>query len=511
MSPLCSALGLSLLTACPGDGGGGEGGGTDSSSSGSSSASTTQTDTTVSTTATTTESDSNTTTASTTMTTTATSADSSGSGSETSTTNTTDTETDTDTGNLPPCPYTAVDGTTPTLVEVATGFDRPVLVAADPTQPDRLFVVEQGGDVRILEPGETTAPDAVFLHVDVPNANDQYIGDERGLLGFAFHPNFPEDPRVYVAYTPAGQGNSPPVTVVEYALDQADPTHVDDTTARVVIAVDKPAGNHNGGMIGFGPDGYLYLGMGDGGIGDDFFETGRDTGVLLSKLIRIDPEPDGTEDNPIACNNSCMDLGPFDYTIPDTNPFVDDNNFAPEIYAWGFRNPWRWHWDTNGDLYVGDVGQGDWEEIDVVVAAGDYGWSDMEGTHCFNDNGCDENTTPNAVNSDGITMPIIEYSHGSTPNGYRCSITGGAVYRSCEADALTGVYFYGDYCSGELFALSWDGSTVDDLGTVFDFEDENIIGSGRNGWGDVYITTVYVPVPNGPIQDGRIYRVSVSN
>lgn len=492
---LLSSLSLGLLAACPGGDDGATGGGSDSSTGGSTSASTTQSDTTASTTNSTTDA----TTASTTMTTTT--ADSSG-GSDGSS------STGNETGDLPPCPYTATAGDL-SLVEVATGFDRPVLALGDPHQPDRLFVVEQGGDVRILEPGQTTAPTEVFLHVDVPNADDQFIGDERGLLGFAFPPNYPTDPRVYVAYTPAGMGNSPPQTVVEFMLDANDPNQVDPTTARTVIAVDEPAGNHNGGMIGFGPDGLLYIGLGDGGLADDAFNTGRNTGVLLSKLLRIDVEPDGTPDMVESCD-SCMAVGPFDYTIPPDNPFVDDGNFAPEIYAWGFRNPWRFSWDlANGDLYVADVGQDQFEEVDVVVAGGDYGWSDMEGYHCFNNGGCDDINTPNATNADDQITPIAEYQHGNGGAGFRCSVTGGGVYRACEVDDWQGTYVYGDYCSGELFALRWDGTNVDDMGMVFDFPNsENIIGSGTNAWGDVYITTVYVPAPNGPIEDGRIYRLA---
>jgi glucose/arabinose dehydrogenase len=262
-------------------------------------------------------------------------------------------------------------------------------------------------------------------------------------------------------------------------------------------------------MIAFGPEpgNLLYIGLGDGGFGGDPQQTGRNTGVILAKMLRIDPEPDGVPNPPYGdCGNDpcgyVSDVD-FDYTIPADNPFVDDNNFAPEIYAWGFRNPWRFSFDPdNGDLYVADVGQGDWEEVDIVVAGGDYGWSSMEGFHCFN-GGCDEVMTPNAVNADGMTMPITEYSHAQAN---RCSITGGGVYRSCEVPAWDGLYLYGDVCSQELLAAAWDGTATQEFDAVLDVG-ESILGNGWNAWGDVYITTA-VGSYGTPSSDGRVYRVA---
>ncbi len=412
---------------------------------------------------------------------------------------TTDTNAETTDTGMPACPYTPVDGMPALgLQVVANGFDRPVLALGHPTEPDRLFVVEQGGAVRILEPGETTAPDDAFLELDVVCGNNTEIGCEQGLLGFAFHPNFPDDGRVYVAYTPPG---AEPTRVSEFSVMAGDPDHVDMSTERIVLDAAQPAGNHNGGMIGFGPDGYLYISLGDGGGADDGFQTGRDPSVILAKILRIDPEPDGTPDMPTACDGSCDMPGPFDYTIPADNPFVGDENFAPETYAWGFRNPWRFSWDPeNGDFYVADVGQGDWEEVDIVVAGADYGWSNMEGNHCFN-GGCDESAAPGQVNADGMTAPIAEYGHGEG-----CSITGGGVYRSCEVPAWQGLYVYADYCSGSMWALAWDGSAVEPFGIVLDVG-ENVLGNGWNAYGDVFITTVQA-IPNGPIEDGLVYRLA---
>lgn len=410
---------------------------------------------------------------------------------------------DTDTGELP-CPYTPVDGMPDIgLQMVANGFDRPVLAIGHPTEPDRLFVVEQGGAVRILEPGMTSAPADAFLEVEVACGNNNTIGCEQGLLGFAFHPDFPTDPRVYIAYSPANTQSDPPTTVSEFTLMAGDENHVDPASERVVIAAAQPFGNHNGGMIAFGPDGYLYFGLGDGGNADDDpQQTGRNTGVILSKLLRIDVEPDGTPDNPVSCMGFCDDNPSFDYTIPPDNPFVDDGNFAPEIYAWGFRNPWRFAFDPmTGDLYLGDVGQDQVEEIDFVVAGGDYGWSTMEGNTCFQGSDCDTSAMPGQVNGDGMTAPLTTYSHGDG-----CSITGGGVYRSCEVPAWSGLYVYGDYCAGNLLALAYDGSMVNDFGQVLDIG-ERVLGNGWNVYGDVFITTVDA-IPNGPINDGFVYRLA---
>lgn len=406
-------------------------------------------------------------------------------------------------GDVPECPHDEVPGAPmTTLALVAEGFDRPVHAVGHPEQPDRLFVVEQGGRVKILEPGSTSAPAESFLEVDPKNAAGASPQDERGLLGFALHPDFPADGRVYVNYMPA-EGNNR-TRIEEYTVDAADPNRVDPASARIIMEIDQPAGNHNGGMIAFGPDGYLYIGMGDGGgSGDDTARSSRDDDVVHAKMMRIGVEPDGNEDNPVGCE-SCTALGPFDYTIPADNPFVDDPTHAPEIFAKGLRNPWRFAFDAaTGDLYAGDVGQGDWEEISIIESGRDYGWNDMEGFHCFADGDCDIVNEPNAVNADGLSMPIAEYQN----QGQRRAVTGGAVYHSCEVPLWDGLYFYGDYSSGEVFALGWDGSTLfQEPATAFD-HDEQLFGNGWNAWGDVYFTTVELD-DFGSIVDGRVYRVA---
>jgi len=411
--------------------------------------------------------------------------------------------TGTTTGEPMECPYEEIEGTPSVTLElVGDGFDRPMLAIGHPTEPDRLFVVEQGGNVRILEPGETSAPGDAFLTVTVAGAGNNNIGPEYGLLGFAFHPDFPDDPRVYVNYNPPAPGGGTDRTIVsEFTVDAGNPDQVDPSSERIILELEQPANNHNGGMIDFGPDGYLYISTGDGGGGGDTFNTGRDEQMLLAKMLRIGVEPDGEMDNPEACPG-CGQLGPFDYTIPDDNPFVGDPTFAPEIYAWGLRNAWRYARDSaNGTIYAGDVGQQQWEEVTLVEAGADLGWSDMEGFHCFG-GGCDDSAGPNEVNADGMTAPLAEYGH----NGGRCSITGLSVYHSCEVPAWDGVYFYSDFCSGEFWGLVWDGATVTDLGVVLD-QNELPLGNGWNAYGDVFVTTVDA-ILGGPIFDGKVYRIA---
>ncbi len=420
----------------------------------------------------------------------------------TSETGSTDTDEPTGTtGNPLECPYDEVPGQPSVTLElVGQGFNRPVFVLGHPTEPDRLFVVEQNGNVRILEPGQTMAPAEAFLTVGVEGAGNMSIGAEFGLLGFAFHPDFPADPRVYVNYNP-NQGNRR-TTISEFTLDPGNSNRVDPASERIVLELAQPAGNHNGGMIMFDSSGYLLIGMGDGGGGGDTYNTGRNTSVLLSKILRIGVEPDGSDDNPTSCMG-CAQYGPFDYTIPGDNPFLGNAAFAPEIYAWGARNPWRFARDPDTDLlYVGDVGQNQWEEITLAGPGDDLGWSDMEGFHCFGGAPCDTTAGPNQVNADGMTMPLLEYSHA----GGRCSVTGGAVYRSCEVPAWDGVYFYSDFCSGEFFALTWDGNTVTDLGLVLN-HNELPLGNGWNAHGDVFVTMVDA-ILGGPIFDGLVYRIA---
>jgi glucose/arabinose dehydrogenase len=300
-------------------------------------------------------------------------------------------------------------------------FDQPIALVARPGHPDLLYVAERPGRVRAVGDGV----DDVVLDITGNTTTDA----ERGLLGLAFSPS---GDFLYVSYTD-DDGTS---TIDEYGV--VDDGTVDTNSKRRILTQDQPYANHNGGHIIFGPDGYLYFGLGDGGAADDPDRNGLDLDTWLGKLLRIDPsQPDG--DQP--------------YSIPTDNPYVTVAGARPEIWSSGLRNPWRFSFDrATGDLWIGDVGQNQWEEVDLAPAtdgagkAADFGWSAWEATHRFNE----DQDAPDHV------PPIAEYEHGSEG----CSITGGFVYRGTAVPALTGVYVFGDYCSGKIWGLRFaaDGS-----------------------------------------------------
>ncbi len=308
----------------------------------------------------------------------------------------------------------------PIIETVVSGLDYPVF-ATSPFADERLFVVGKRGDIWIIE-NDTLVP-GTFLDVGSLVSG----GSEQGLLGLAFHPDYASNGLFYISYTDTG-GDS---KIVEYSVS-ANPMVADTGSARTIIEVDQPFGNHNGGMILFDPDGYLLFGLGDGGDSADPGEDGQDTSTLLGSMLRIGVDGD---DFPSDSTRN--------YTIPTDNPFVGTAG-ADEIWAYGLRNPWRFSIDPEtGLLYIGDVGQGSWEEIDatdVGTAGINYGWDNYEGNHCFSDykgaSNCD---------STGLTFPVYEYSHAEG-----CSVTGGYVYRGNEFPDLVGHYFYADYCRGEL-------------------------------------------------------------
>lgn len=459
-----------------GDGTGGTDGTSADTSAGPSSTSNTQSDPTT-----------DTTTMSTTMSTTV--ADT-GSTTETATETATTTvgeessSTGDDTGPVvPPCPYEAVVAPSGWDLEVvAEGVNEPMFALGHPEEPDRLFVLERAGSIEMIEPGGTMPGANPILTIgDVEN------GGESGLFGLAFHPDFPNDPRIYVNYVAPGPRRT---KIVEYTLDPANGYVGDPNSARIVLEIFQPEFNHNGGGIAFDHDGYLIIGMGDGGSQS----TSRTTDNLLAKFLRIGVEPDNSPDDTPACDG-CPTYGPFDYTIPADNPFVGQEGYAPEIYALGFRNPWRWSVDVGtGDLWVGDVGQNAYEEVDFVEAGRDYGWNAMEGFNCYADGSCDEGLAPNAVNADGLSMPLLE-----TPQaGGDCSVVGGAVYRSCQVPEWDGTFLFSDYCNADVRGIRWDGNNVDSLGVLIQ-PNNGITGNGWNNWGDVYFT--------GGSVNGRVYRV----
>jgi glucose/arabinose dehydrogenase len=345
----------------------------------------------------------------------------------------------------------------PTTLElVAQGLPPTVVTASeDPSHPGRYFAASIGGDVSWIEP-PSTAQTLVTLPV--------VAGAELGLLGLALHPGYPADPRIYVAYTiefdgplvfPLFDGHYL-VRIEELTLAQTDPPQLDPGPRRIILDVFHTNSFHKGGMIAFAPDGLLWISSGEGdNLGT--LASQRDPAHLLGKMLRIGVEADGEPDLSSSCGD-CPILGPFDYTIPADNPFADDPSFAPEVYAMGFRNPWRFSIDAcGGDVYVGDVGGESWEEVNRIAPAGDFGWPDEEG-FC---GGCDE-VPPGGVSRAGITQPLTAYAHSQG----RCSVTGGAVIRMPDAPDYNGVLVFADYCTGEVFGLRRDGDMVEELGVI---------------------------------------------
>ena len=290
-------------------------------------------------------------------------------------------------------------------------FSKPLFLTASPDDTNRLFVVEQDGRILIVKGDRVlTTP---FLDI----SKKLSTGGERGLLGLAFHPHFSSNERLFVNYTRAQDR----ATVIAEYHASSNPNQV-TLDESVLLVIPQPYGNHNGGMIAFGPDHYLYIGMGDGGSGGDPENYAQNPNELLGKFLRIDVDQ------------------PPPYGIPLDNPFVKEHG-RPEIFALGLRNPWRFSFDREtGDLWAGDVGQNTWEEIDVIKNGKNYGWRLLEGTHCFNpETHCRQ--VPHLVD------PVTEYAQEQG----RCSVTGGYVYRGEKIPDLVGTYVFGDFCSGEIW------------------------------------------------------------
>jgi uncharacterized repeat protein (TIGR03806 family) len=308
-------------------------------------------------------------------------------------------------------------------------FTSPVFLTYPPDGTDRIFVVQQRGQIRVFPNRADVATTTTFLDI---SARVLCCGEE-GLLGLAFHPRYSQNRYFYVYYSAASPRRS---VISRFEARADDPNRADATTERILLEVPQPFSNHNGGWMGFGPDGYLYIGLGDGGSRDDPNNNGQSLSTLLGKILRIDVD---REQSPTVR-----------YSVPADNPFVGVSGARGEIWAYGLRNPWRCGFDrVTQDLWCADVGQDAWEEVDVIVRGGNYGWRRMEGEVCYIPAVAD-------CNADGsLLLPLTVYSHA-----LGCSVTGGYVYRGTRLPEIQGAYIYGDYCTGRVWAVRWDGMNV---------------------------------------------------
>jgi len=355
---------------------------------------------------------------------------------------------------------------------VASGLNRPIYVAA-PLGDGRLFIVEQKGTIQLLKDGSIMPDQFLDISAIVTTPSSW---SEQGLLGLAFHPDFATNRRFFVHYTdPSGD-----TVIARYEADAGNPDIAVPSSAEVVLTADQPVSNHNGGSINFGPDGYLYFGFGDGGGAGDPNDLAQDPSTLMGKFIRIDVDS-------------------LPYSVPLTNPFVGVASVLDEIWAIGLRNPYRWSFDrSTGDLWIADVGQAFWEEINFQPAAStggeNYGWSYMEGLHCYD--------PPVDCGADTLNLPVHEYSHDAG----ECSVTGGYVYRGSAVPELTGYYLFGDYCSNRLWALAYDGSEVTAfLDMTFHLNStgqiDALAGIGEDGYGELYL------VDRNGTTNGEVYKI----
>src|SRR6266576_1817050 len=344
-------------------------------------------------------------------------------------------------------------------LQLVDNFTSPVYLTAPPGDTARLFVVEQGGRIQVVHDDTTRARPFLDLPGEISS------GGERGLLSMAFHPQYATNGRFYVYFTnPAGD-----IRIVRYNVS-SDPDSADATTADTILKVPHPQNsNHNGGQLQFGPDNMLWAGTGDGGGAGDTAGNGQNKHALLGKLLRLDVS------------------GASGYTIPADNPGNADTSFAPQVWSYGLRNPWRFSFDRQtGDLYIGDVGQNRYEEVDVsstAVQRGrgvNFGWNIMEGTHCY----------PNDLCSTAGQLPVVEYPHF----GGTCSITGGYVYRGSALPALVGNYFYADFCDGSVHSIKYPGSTNPGNWTSLLSPGQNISSFGQDARGELYILQLDGPV-----------------
>lgn len=349
-----------------------------------------------------------------------------------------------------------VEGAFPEL-----SFDRPLDLQHPGDGSNRLFVVEQHGVIKVFENESSTTEASVFLDI----TDRVTSGGERGLLGLAFHPDYESNGYFYVNYTTGDLRT----VVSRFEVDSSNPDQAIKQSEIEIISFEQPYGNHNGGQLQFGPDGYLYIATGDGGSGGDPQGNAQDRSTLFGNILRIDVN--GMEDG-------------HNYAIPPDNPFVGNTEgFREEIFAYGLRNPWRFSFDAQeGTLWAGDVGQGAYEEIDIIKSGQNYGWNIMEGSSCYESDNCDQSD---------LTLPVIDYGRDQGQ-----SVTGGYVYRGPTLGGLTGWYVYADFVSGRIWAL--DASNPDNPENIELLNTDLSISSfGVDANNELYICAF----------DGNIYRL----
>ena len=344
-------------------------------------------------------------------------------------------------------------------------LDRMVYLTHAGDGTDRLFVLLQPGRIMAFPNDPSVESATVFLDIR-ERVSDR--GNEEGLLGLAFDPAYATNGHLYVYYSAAGPRRS---VVARFSVRPDSPDRADPASEQIILQVPQPFANHNGGMLAFGPDGFLYIGLGDGGSGGDPQGNGQDPGTLLGSILRIDPSSPGDGRS---------------YSIPPDNPFVGVDGFREEVWAYGLRNPWRFSFNPETQqLWAGDVGQNSYEEVDIIRPGRNYGWNIMEGLHCFL-RACDQT---------GLELPVIEYPL----TGDNCAVTGGYVYRGSRLPSLYGAYVYGDYCSGRVWALRHDGQLITEHLMLAD-TDLRIPSFGEDASRELYILSF----------DGTIHRLKPS-